>query len=113
MGTRRHDLTPGEYVLNGFSDIGIDPDIRRYINRVVRVEKKCKSGLYYIKTTDGKFFSVSKGNLETPTEYFDRCSAPPVDLSGWTVEATQDLQAQHGLDLGEQITKALIANICK
>ena len=111
MGTQ--DLIPGEYILNGMNDIGIDPDIRRYINNVVRVEKKCKSGLYSIRTIDGKHFSVPKGNLETSTEYFDRRSTKPAPLVGWTVEPAKDLQATYGLDLGEKLTQALIANICK
>lgn len=113
MESRREDLIPGEYVLNGFSDIGIDPDIRRYIGTSVTLIKKCKSGLYYIGTSDGKFFSVPKGNLETPEQYSERCSMNPVDLSGWTVEAAENLQTQHSLDLGKDLTAALIANICK
>ncbi|RKZ78057.1 MAG: hypothetical protein DRQ35_06590 [Gammaproteobacteria bacterium] len=31
--------------------------------------------------------------------------------AGWTIEDAVDLKAMHGLDLEEEITKALIANI--
>lgn len=98
-------------VLNGSGDLGIDAEIRWYIDERVTLIKICKSGLYQIKTQDGKLFSVPKRNLETLKEYFMRLASPLryVDLSGWTIEPAQDLMPQYGLDL----EKELIAALCR
>lgn len=110
MATRREDLIPGEYFLNGSGDLAFEFDIRPYINTYVQVLKKCRSGLYYVHTPDGKFFSVAKHNLDTREEREAYLTAPrvPFDPSLWTVEPTVHLQAQHGLDLESEIVAQLI-----
>lgn len=112
------DLTPGRYILNGSGDLGIEGRIRRYFGKEVDVIKKCKSGLYYIFTENDGYWSVPKHNLEVPEEYHARIeryrNRTPEDIereriamSKWKVEAAQDLQAMHGLDLEREITKLL------
>jgi len=49
--------------VNGFRDLGIDPDMRRIIGQECVVVKQCKSGLVQIK--HGKsFYSVPLINLD-------------------------------------------------
>ncbi len=63
------DLLPGTYILNGSGDLLMhDGALRTYLNKSVECIKKCKSGLYYIKTHDGKYFTVYKRNLNTDEE---------------------------------------------
>jgi len=51
-------------ILNGDGDLAMDGHIRPYIQTTVEVVKITKSGLYQIRTHDGKLFSVPKRNLD-------------------------------------------------
>lgn len=106
------DLTPGKYFLSGRGDLGIDPEIRPYLRKEVEVLKKCKSGLYFIKTNDGKLFSVPKSNLETAEQIKERLNRPPPDFSDWTIEETVELEAQIGLDLEQELVN-ILAEDCR
>jgi len=55
----------GFATLNGKGDLACDGDARPYINTMVNVGKRCKSGLYLIITHDGKKITVPKRNLES------------------------------------------------
>lgn len=56
-------------ILNGFRDLGIDPDISPHIGNECVVIKTCKSGLVQIKMryNEKVVFSVPKHNL-TPIQ---------------------------------------------
>lgn len=62
--------------LNGNGDLGIDPEIRPYIDQVVDIVKRCKSGLYQIRTSDLRLFSVPKSNLFWKVTYNDQKERP-------------------------------------
>ncbi len=112
---RAADLKPGIYILNGFGDLGIHGELRKYFGKEVEVIKKCKSGLYYVRTEHDGYWSIAKSNLETPEQYAERLARPcvPFDPTKWKVEAAQDIEAHHGLDLEREIAKALYKEILK
>ena len=112
------DLTPGTYILNGMGDLAMEHGIRKHIRTEVEVIKKTKSGLYYIRTSDGKFFSVPKFNLDTAEEVAERMARPPMTpeqcqawAKQWRIEPTEDLKPTHGLDVEDEMTKRLISEI--
>lgn len=119
MSQSREDIVPGMYWLNGSRDIAFEWPMGRYIGEPIEVLKKCKSGLYYIKTEDGKLWTVSKGNIDTAEAHQARedrrnGKAPKLTLdSGWTVEATVDLPGQYGLDFAAVTAADLMDDILK
>ena len=50
-------------IVNGFRDLGIDPDMRKIIGEEVTIIKQCKSGLVQIER-EGKFYSIRMTNLD-------------------------------------------------
>lgn len=50
--------------LNGDGDLAMDGSLRPYIGTEVEILRVTKSGLYQIRTHDGKCFSVRKRNLD-------------------------------------------------
>jgi hypothetical protein len=51
--------------LNGHGDLMVEKlTYGPYIGTLVNVVKRCKSGLWYVETHDGKFLSVPQRNLD-------------------------------------------------
>lgn len=50
-------------VINGFRDIGIDPEVRRIIGKEGKLIKRCKSGMLQIEC-EGKFVSLPPINVD-------------------------------------------------
>jgi hypothetical protein len=107
-----------KYILNGWGDLASDPTIRKYIGKAVELVKICNSGLFQIKTSDDKLFSVRKGNLDDPDDmrmaridaFANRLQGKD-PLEGWTFEVANDLKGVHGIDLEEELVKAMTAEI--
>jgi hypothetical protein len=53
-------------IVNGFRDIGIDPNIRRIIGKEGTLIKRCKSGLLQIEC-EGKLFALPPINVDLKT----------------------------------------------
>jgi hypothetical protein len=50
-------------VVNGFRDIGMDPDMRRIIDKDSKLIKRCKSGMLQIEC-EGKLYSLPPINVD-------------------------------------------------
>lgn len=99
---------PGDRVkINNGGDLAFEGDKRPFIGKEGVVNKITRGGLFEVYFEFNKrYVSFAPHNVDPA----NLCQYPqqPFDPSLWTVKATQDLQAQHGLDLEEEITALLI-----
>lgn len=102
---------PGDRVkINNGGDLAFEGDKRPYIGKEGIVEKITRGGLYYVYFEfNNRREAFAPYNVD-PANY---CPMPPqpFDPTLWTVEATQDIQAQHGIDLEREMLERLMKEI--